>query len=142
MNKILETQNVYYKNITNGVSIHVKQGEVVGLLGANGSGKTTFFQILSGLLRPMQGSIKIDNTDITNLMFHQRVKLGIGLLPQESSIFRGLTVEQNIVAALEVTSKNRIEQQLNKLLEQFGLNKIKERYSNLCSGGEKKEEWK
>ena len=107
MTKILTAKNLSksYGNkiVIRDISLQIKQGEAVGLLGPNGAGKTTSFYMIVGLVKPDKGDIFIDNTDITNFAIHQRSKLGIGYLPQEASIFRGMTVEQNMTAMLWLT---------------------------------------
>ena len=95
------------RNVVNGVSFEVQQGEIVGLLGPNGAGKTTSFYMIVGLISPYSGEVYIDESDITEMPMYKRAKLGVGYLPQEASIFRGLTVENNIRAVLEVVEKNR-----------------------------------
>jgi len=107
------------RQVVRGVSIYVRRGEAVGLLGPNGAGKTTVFYMITGLIKADRGAIELDGHDVTKLPMYQRARLGIGYLPQEASIFRGLTVEQNIRAVLEVVepSKKKREAELNSLLD-------------------------
>ncbi len=107
------------RQVVRGVSIYVRRGEAVGLLGPNGAGKTTVFYMITGLIKADPGAIELDGHDVTKLPMYQRARLGIGYLPQEASIFRGLTVEQNIRAVLEVVepSRKKREAELNSLLE-------------------------
>jgi lipopolysaccharide export system ATP-binding protein len=122
------------------VSLHVERGEVVGLLGPNGAGKTTSFYSVMGLVRPDAGRIFLDGRDITNLPMYRRAILGLGYLPQETSIFRGLTVEQNILAVLEVDEPDRLarEARLEQLLGEFGLAHLRESPAMALSGGERR----
>jgi len=122
------------------VSLHVERGEVVGLLGPNGAGKTTSFYSVMGLVRPDAGRIYLDGQDITNLPMYRRAILGLGYLPQETSIFRGLTVEQNILAVLEIDEPDRSarEARLEKLLDEFGLAHLRESPAMALSGGERR----
>ncbi len=122
------------------VSLHVERGEVVGLLGPNGAGKTTSFYSVMGLVRPDSGRIFLDGRDITNLPMYRRAILGLGYLPQETSIFRGLTVEQNIMAVLEVDEPDRDarEDRLEKLLTEFGLTHLRASPALALSGGERR----
>lgn len=122
------------------VSLHVERGEVVGLLGPNGAGKTTTFYSVMGLVRPDAGRIFLDGRDITHLPMYRRSILGLGYLPQETSIFRGLTVEQNILAVLEIAEPDqeaRIER-LEKLLTEFGLSHLRDSPAMALSGGERR----
>lgn len=122
------------------VSLHVERGEVVGLLGPNGAGKTTSFYSVMGLVRPDAGRIFLDGRDITHLPMYRRAILGLGYLPQETSIFRGLTVEQNIMAVLEIAEPDhdaRIER-LERLLKEFGLTHLRESPAMSLSGGERR----
>ena len=126
--------------MVDGVSVEVKQGEIVGLLGPNGAGKTTSFYMIVGLVRPDQGQVFLDELEITKLPMYKRAQLGIGYLPQEVSVFRKLSVEDNIMAILEMTpltSAQRSEK-LEKLLEEFGLVSIRKNLGNRLSGGEKR----
>jgi lipopolysaccharide export system ATP-binding protein len=122
------------------VSLHVERGEVVGLLGPNGAGKTTSFYSVMGLVRPDAGRIFLDGRDITNLPMYRRAILGLGYLPQETSIFRGLTVEQNIRAVLEVDEPDRAarEARLEQLLGEFGLTHLRASPAMALSGGERR----
>ena len=122
------------------VSLHVERGEVVGLLGPNGAGKTTSFYSVMGLVRPDAGRIYLDGRDITNLPMYRRAILGLGYLPQETSIFRGLTVEQNILSVLEVAEPDREarETRLEKLLDEFGLTHLRASPAMALSGGERR----
>jgi lipopolysaccharide export system ATP-binding protein len=122
------------------VSIHVRRGEAVGLLGPNGAGKTTVFYMITGLVRPDKGAIELDGHDVTALPMYQRARLGIGYLPQEASIFRGLNVEDNIRAVLEVTEPNRKarEAMLDSLLEEFDIARLRKSPSIALSGGERR----
>ncbi|HVF38161.1 MAG TPA: LPS export ABC transporter ATP-binding protein [Sphingomicrobium sp.] len=122
------------------VSLHVERGEVVGLLGPNGAGKTTSFYSVMGLVRPDHGRIFLDGRDITHLPMYRRAILGLGYLPQETSIFRGLTVEQNILAVLEVAEPDRQarEARLEILLGEFGLTHLRASSAMALSGGERR----
>jgi lipopolysaccharide export system ATP-binding protein len=122
------------------VSLHVERGEVVGLLGPNGAGKTTSFYSVMGLVRPDAGRIFLDGRDITHLPMYRRAILGLGYLPQETSIFRGLTVEQNILAVLEVEEPDRTarEARLEQLLGEFGLTHLRASPAMALSGGERR----
>ncbi|NBX74735.1 MAG: LPS export ABC transporter ATP-binding protein [Alphaproteobacteria bacterium] len=122
------------------VSIELGRGEIVGLLGPNGAGKTTCFYILTGLIRPDHGSIFLDGDDITRLPMYRRARLGISYLPQEASIFRGLTVEENIRAIVEVIERDRDrrEQMVDDLLAEFGITHLRRTPSLALSGGERR----
>jgi len=122
------------------VSVRVQRGEAVGLLGPNGAGKTTCFYCITGLINPDAGSIWLDGHDITGLPMYRRARLGIGYLPQEASIFRGLSVENNIRAVLEVSEPNRDarEAQLEDLLSEFSIHHIREAPALALSGGERR----
>ncbi len=122
------------------VSIAVQRGEAVGLLGPNGAGKTTVFYMITGLVRPEKGVIELDGHDVTALPMYQRARLGIGYLPQEASIFRGLNVEDNIRAVLEVSEPDREarEKALNSLLEEFDIARLRKAPSIALSGGERR----
>lgn len=128
------------RQIVNGVSFGVRAGEAVGLLGPNGAGKTTCFYMVTGLVPVDQGSIHIDGYDVTSLPMYRRARLGIGYLPQEASIFRGLTVESNIRAILEVVEKSRKEREkvLDSLLEEFHISHLRKAPSIALSGGERR----
>jgi lipopolysaccharide export system ATP-binding protein len=122
------------------ISLSVAKGEVLGLLGPNGAGKTTCFYSIMGLVRPDAGRILLDGVDITHLPMYRRAILGIGYLPQETSIFRGLTVEQNIKAALELKEPDPVtrESELERLLEEFGLTRLRTSPAMALSGGERR----
>jgi lipopolysaccharide export system ATP-binding protein len=122
------------------VSLHVERGEVVGLLGPNGAGKTTCFYSVMGLVKPDAGRILLDGEDITELPMYRRAILGLGYLPQETSIFRGLTVEQNILSVLEVSEPDRQERRdrLERLLKEFGLVDLRKSSAMSLSGGERR----
>jgi lipopolysaccharide export system ATP-binding protein len=122
------------------VSLSVHRGEVVGLLGPNGAGKTTCFYSVMGLVKPDAGRIFLDGQDITDLPMYRRAILGLGYLPQETSIFRGLTVEQNILSVLEVSEPDKQERQrrLEKLLDEFGLTALRDSSAMALSGGERR----
>ncbi len=128
------------RQVVRGVSIYVRRGEAVGLLGPNGAGKTTVFYMITGLIKPDRGAIELDGHDVTRLPMYQRARLGIGYLPQEASIFRGLTVEQNIRAVLEVVEPNRKkrEAELNSLLDEFNITRLRKSPSIALSGGERR----
>jgi lipopolysaccharide export system ATP-binding protein len=128
------------RTVVNNVSIRVQQGEIVGLLGPNGAGKTTTFYMTVGLIRPNEGRIFLDKTEITNEPMYRRAQMGVGYLAQEASVFRKLSVEDNIKAVLEMT-KNSKEQQRDKLellLDEFGLQRIRKSRGDLLSGGERR----
>lgn len=129
-----------YRMVVNGVSIHVKQGEVVGLLGPNGAGKTTTFYMTVGLIKPYDGSVYLDDKEITDWPMYQRSRAGVGYLSQEPSIFRGLTVENNLTAIAQMlpVSKKEQKEKVDKLLEDFGLTKLRKQLSVTLSGGEKR----
>jgi lipopolysaccharide export system ATP-binding protein len=126
--------------VVKGVSIEVNQGEVVGLLGPNGAGKTTSFYMIVGLIRPNEGHIYLDDRDITSLPMYRRAQLGIGYLAQEASVFRKLSVEDNILAVLEMkgASKQVQHEKLEELLAEFGLNHVRTNRGDLLSGGERR----
>ena len=126
--------------VVRGVSLEVRRGEAVGLLGPNGAGKTTVFYMITGLIKADRGSIQFDGYDITHLPMYQRARLGIGYLPQEASIFRGLSVEDNIRAVLEVVepSKKKREMELDALLEEFNITRLRKTPSIALSGGERR----
>jgi lipopolysaccharide export system ATP-binding protein len=128
------------RQVVRGVSIYVRRGEAVGLLGPNGAGKTTVFYMITGLIKADRGAIELDGHDVTKLPMYQRARLGIGYLPQEASIFRGLTVEQNIRAVLEVVEPNRRkrEAELNSLLDEFNITRLRKSPSIALSGGERR----
>ena len=126
--------------IVRGVSLKIQRGEAVGLLGPNGAGKTTCFYMISGLISPDYGKIHLDGKDITDLPIYKRAKAGIGYLPQEISIFRGMTVEQNIQSILALNSSSRIEKEtsLEELLAEFSLTHLRRTSSLALSGGERR----
>ena len=140
----LTAQNVkktYGKRmVVKGVSLSVGRGESVGLLGPNGAGKTTVFYMITGLVPADHGHVFIDGRDVTRLPMYRRARLGIGYLPQEASIFRGLTVEQNIMAVLELVEPNRRKrkEKLDGLLEEFGITRLRKSPSLALSGGERR----
>ena len=141
---ILKTLNISksYKNraVVKDVSIEVKKGEIVGLLGPNGAGKTTSFYMMVGLVKPDKGSVYLENNDITKTPMYKRSKMGIGYLPQEVSVFRKLSVEDNILAILQMTSMSKKEQEkrLEELIEEFGLAHVRKNLGIKLSGGEKR----
>ncbi|MFC2323695.1 MAG: LPS export ABC transporter ATP-binding protein [Tannerella forsythia] len=128
------------RTVVNHVSINVKQGEIVGLLGPNGAGKTTTFYMSVGLVTPNQGKIFLDDTEITGYPVYKRARLGIGYLAQEASIFRKMTVEDNIRSVLEMTDKPREYQwaKMESLIEEFGLQKVRKNLGDRLSGGERR----
>jgi lipopolysaccharide export system ATP-binding protein len=128
------------RTVVNGVSFDVSQGEIVGLLGPNGAGKTTSFYMVVGLVIPDQGSIQLDHQIITNEPMYKRAQLGVGYLPQEASVFRTLSVEDNIKAVLELTTLTPVEQKdkLESLLEEFGLTHRRKYIGSHLSGGERR----
>ena len=128
------------RTVVNDVSINVRQGEIVGLLGPNGAGKTTSFYMTTGLVLPNDGHIFIDNTEITDFPVYKRARAGIGYLPQEASVFRKLSVEDNIMAVLELTGKPRQYQldKLESLIREFRLGKVRKNKGDQLSGGERR----
>jgi lipopolysaccharide export system ATP-binding protein len=128
------------RTVVRGVSLEVGRGEAVGLLGPNGAGKTTVFYMITGLIPADEGTIRIDGRDVTRLPMYRRARLGIGYLPQEASIFRGLTVEENILAVLETVEPNKQErqQQLDALLEEFRITRLRKSPAIRLSGGERR----
>ena len=128
------------RQVVHNVSLRVEQGEAIGLLGPNGAGKTTVFYMITGLVKPDKGSIEIDGQNVTALPMYQRARLGIGYLPQEASIFRGLSVENNIRAVLEVTFSKRDEREaeLERLLDEFDIKRLRKTPSIALSGGERR----
>ena len=141
---ILRADNIvkYYgkRAVVNGVSVEVKQGEIVGLLGPNGAGKTTSFYMMVGLVDADSGNIFIDQLDITPMPMYHRARLGLGYLPQEASIFRGMTVEDNIYSILEITEANKVrrKEKLEELLTEFSINHIRKSHALALSGGERR----
>jgi lipopolysaccharide export system ATP-binding protein len=128
------------RKVVNDMSLEVEQGEIVGLLGPNGAGKTTTFYMVVGLVKPDGGHVYLDSEDITSRAMYQRAQKGVGYLPQEASVFRDLTVEDNISAVLEMTNKSKEEQQ-NKtetLIAEFGLEKVRKNLGKVLSGGERR----
>lgn len=140
----LYTDNVVKKygkrTVVKGASIEVNQGEIVGLLGPNGAGKTTTFYMIVGLIQPYTGHVFLDEKDITDMPMYKRAKEGIGYLPQEASVFRNLSVEDNIMSILEFQKKTPTErkQRLEQLLNEFSLQKIRLSHGNQLSGGERR----
>jgi lipopolysaccharide export system ATP-binding protein len=128
------------RKVVRGVSLYVRRGEAVGLLGPNGAGKTTVFYMITGLIKADRGHIHLDGWDVTALPMYQRARLGIGYLPQEASIFRGLNVEENIRAVLEVIepSRKRREAELDALLEEFSITRLRKTPTIALSGGERR----
>jgi lipopolysaccharide export system ATP-binding protein len=128
------------RTVVKGISFEVNQGEVVGLLGPNGAGKTTSFYMVVGLINPDKGNVYLGDQNITKLAMYKRAKLGIGYLPQEASVFRDLSVEDNIMAILEFTALSKAEQKarLEELLAEFGLQHVRKSKGNVLSGGERR----
>jgi lipopolysaccharide export system ATP-binding protein len=128
------------RTVVNHVSVNVQQGEIVGLLGPNGAGKTTTFYMVVGLIKPDKGYVFLNETDITKLPMYKRAQMGIGYLPQEASVFRKLSVEDNIKAILEMTklSKKQQKEKLEALLAEFGLNQVRKNNGDSLSGGERR----
>jgi lipopolysaccharide export system ATP-binding protein len=141
---ILRAENLVKKyktrTVVNNVSVQVSQGEIVGLLGPNGAGKTTTFYMTVGLIKPNEGKIFLDNEEITALPMYQRAKRGIGYLAQEASVFRKLTVEENILAVLEMRdfTKQQRKERVDELLEEFSLQKVRKNLGMSLSGGERR----
>jgi len=133
-------KNYSGRKVVRGVSLYVRRGEAVGLLGPNGAGKTTVFYMITGLIKADRGRIYLDGYDVTALPMYQRARLGIGYLPQEASIFRGLNVEENIRAVLEMIepSKRRREAELDSLLEEFNIARLRKTPTIALSGGERR----
>ena len=131
-----------YRNrrVVDGISLDVKQGEIVGLLGPNGAGKTTSFYMMVGLVKPNEGHVYLDDEDVTDQPMYRRAQMGIGYLAQEASVFRKLSVEDNILAVLEMTDLSKFEQnvKLESLLDEFGLQHIRKNRGDLLSGGERR----
>ena len=144
MSLIIHTKDLIksYRNrtVVNKVSVNVKQGEIVGLLGPNGAGKTTTFYMVVGLIKPDEGNVFLNEENITNLPMYKRAQMGIGYLPQEASVFRKLTVEDNIKAVLEMTNlpKKIQKERLEDLIEEFGLQQVRKNNGDSLSGGERR----
>ena len=128
------------RSVVNDISVQVSQGEIVGLLGQNGAGKTTYFYMIVGLVQPNSGKIFLEEQDITTLPMYKRAKLGIGYLAQEASVFRKLSVEENILAVLEMTSLTKVQQKekMESLLEEFSLTHVRKNLGMVLSGGERR----
>lgn len=141
---IIHTQDLVkqYRNrtVVNHVSVNVKQGEIVGLLGPNGAGKTTTFYMVVGLIRPDEGDVYLNDQRITGLPMYKRAQMGIGYLPQEASVFRKLSVEDNILSVLEMTKLNKAarKEKLEELLEEFRLTHVRKNNGDSLSGGERR----
>ena len=144
MNGIIHTSALQksYKGrtVVNNVSVTVKQGEIVGLLGPNGAGKTTTFYMVVGLIKPDEGTVFLNEEDITKLPMYKRAQMGIGYLPQEASVFRSLSVEDNILAVLEMTTLSKEERllKLESLLDEFNLQLVRKNNGDSLSGGERR----
>ena len=138
---ILRTDKIYKyynkKPVVNGVSIELRQGEIVGLLGPNGAGKTTTFYSIVGLIKSNKGAVFLNDIDITSQPMYKRAQMGIGYLPQEASVFRSMSVEDNIKSVLEMTKLTKAQQyeKCEQLIEEFGLTKVRKNIGNLLSGG-------
>ncbi len=128
------------RSVVNNVSVEVNQGEIVGLLGPNGAGKTTTFYMIVGLVKPNKGHIFLENENITSLPMYRRAKRGVGYLAQEASVFRTLTVEENLMAVLQMTKLSRRDQKLKteSLIEEFGLGNVRKNLGRVLSGGERR----
>ena len=141
---ILRTEKLVKKyggrSVVNGVDIHLKRGEIVGLLGPNGAGKTTSFYMIAGLVRPNAGRVIFDGEDVTGYPMYRRARMGMGYLPQEESIFRKLTVEENLMAILEMLpiNKRQRKERCEELLSQFGIEHVARQEALTLSGGEKR----
>jgi lipopolysaccharide export system ATP-binding protein len=141
---ILRTEELFkkYKHrmVVNGISMSVRQGEIVGLLGPNGAGKTTTFYMIVGLVKPYDGSVYLGDNEVTNCPMYQRARAGVSYLAQETSIFRGLSVEDNLMAVAQMlpVSKNEQQEKVNSLLKDFGLIRLRKQMSVTLSGGEKR----
>jgi lipopolysaccharide export system ATP-binding protein len=129
------------RRVVDGVSVHVGQGEVVGLLGPNGAGKTTSFYMITGMIRPDSGKIFIDDQDVSSLPMYKRARLGVGYLPQESSVFRKLTVEENLLAVLETRTgldRRARREEADRLMEEFKIARLRKSRAYTLSGGERR----
>jgi lipopolysaccharide export system ATP-binding protein len=141
---LLRSENLIkrYKNrtVVNNVTVQVEQGEIVGLLGPNGAGKTTSFYMIVGLIKPDEGHVYLGDKELTSLPMYKRAQSGIGYLPQEASVFRHLSVEDNVAAVLELTDLSKVQQKerLESLLAEFGLNRVRKSMGNVLSGGERR----
>lgn len=144
MNLIIHTEELiksyHNRTVVNNVSVDVNQGEIVGLLGPNGAGKTTTFYMVVGLIKPDRGRVFLNDQDITRLPMYKRAQMGIGYLPQEASVFRKLSVEDNIKAVLEMTRLSKKEQKdrLEALLDEFNLHQVRKNNGDSLSGGERR----
>ena len=144
MSLIIHTKDLvkqyHNRTVVNKVSIHVNQGEIVGLLGPNGAGKTTTFYMVVGLIRPDEGEVYLNEQNITSLPMYKRAQMGIGYLPQEASVFRKLTVEDNIMAVLEMTKLSKAERKhkMEELLTEFRLTHVRKNNGDSLSGGERR----
>lgn len=140
----IHTQNLIkrygQRTVVNNVSFEVNQGEIVGLLGPNGAGKTTSFYMVVGIVKPDEGAVFLDDIDITKLPMYKRAQMGIGYLPQEASIFRKMSVEDNILSVLEMTKLTKAEQLYKRdaLLDEFRLNHVRKNMGDVLSGGERR----
>jgi lipopolysaccharide export system ATP-binding protein len=141
---ILRAENLIKKygnrTVVQGVSLEVRQGEIVGLLGPNGAGKTTSFYMTVGFVRPDEGKVFLDESEITHMAMYKRARMGVGYLPQEPSVFRKLSVEDNIRAVLEMTNLSRLQQKekMESLLDEFRLHKVRKNNGDSLSGGERR----
>lgn len=141
---ILRSENLVKKyksrTVANNVSVQVQQGEIVGLLGPNGAGKTTSFYMIVGMVKPNSGKIYLDNQDITEEPMYRRAQLGVGYLPQEASVFRKLSIEDNLRAVLEMTKLTKAEQahKVESLLDEFALHHVRKNLGDQLSGGERR----
>jgi lipopolysaccharide export system ATP-binding protein len=144
LHKILRSEQLVkrykHRTVVNQVSVDVRQGEIVGLLGPNGAGKTTTFYMIVGMIRPDEGKVFLDETELTGHPMYQRARLGIGYLPQEPSVFRRLTVRENILGVLQMTklSRKAQEEKTDRLLEELGLTRLSKSKGYMLSGGERR----